>query len=67
MKNLFLALFLLTNVAALSQNDKIYMHNGKTVEGTVVRVAEFTLIFKHANEDAEQTAGKYAVEKIVYG
>jgi hypothetical protein len=67
MKNLFLALFLLINVAALSQNDKIYMHNGKTVEGTVIRVAEFTLIFKYANEDAEQTAGKYAVKKIVYG
>ena len=66
MKNLLFVLSLFISVAAFSQNDKIYMHNGKTIEGTVVRVAEFTLIFKYANEDAEQTVGKYAVEKIVY-
>ena len=56
-----------TSIAAFSQNDKIFMHNGKTIEGSVVRIAEFTVIFKYANEDAEQTVGKYAVEKIVYG
>jgi sRNA-binding regulator protein Hfq len=67
MKNLLFVLSLFISVAAFSQNDKIYMHNGETIEGTVVRVAEFTLIFKYANEDAEQTVGKYAVEKIVYG
>src|SRR5437867_11513279 len=67
MKNLFLALSLLVSVAALSQNDKISMHNGKIIEGTVIRVAEFTIVFKYANEDAEQTVGKYAVEKIIYG
>jgi sRNA-binding regulator protein Hfq len=67
MKNLLFVLSLFISVAAFSQDDKIYMHNGKAVEGTVVRVAEFTVIFKYANEDAEQTVGKYAVEKIVYG
>jgi len=67
MKNVFLALFLLISVAALSQTDKIYMHNGKTIEGSVMRVAKFTIVFKYANEDAEQTVGKYAVEKIIYG
>src|SRR6476659_6233961 len=67
MKKLLFIFTLLISVAAFAQNDKIYLHNGKTIEGTVVRVAEFTLIFKYANEDAEQTVGKYAVEKIVYG
>jgi len=67
MKKLLVILSLFISVAAFSQNDKIFTHNGNTIEGTVVRVAEFTIIFKYANEDAEQTVGKYAVEKIVYG
>src|ERR1044072_3477501 len=67
MKNFLLAVALLISSAAFSQNDKIFMHNGKTVEGSVVRVAEFTIVFKYANEDAEQTVGKYAVDKIIYG
>src|SRR5437763_12769888 len=67
MKKLFLALSLLISIAALSQNDKIYMHNGKVVEGSIVKVTEFTVVFKYANEDAEQTVSKYAVNKITYG
>lgn len=67
MKKILFILSLFISVAAFSQNDKIYMHNGKTIEGSVVRVAEFTVVFKYANEDAEQTVGKYAVQKIVYG
>lgn len=67
MKSLLLTLTLFISVSVFAQNDKIYMHNGKTVEGNVVRVAEFTIIFKYAGEDAEQTVGKYAVSKIIYG
>jgi len=67
MKKLLFILSMFITVAAFSQNDKIYLHNGKNIEGSVVRVAEFTVVFKYANEDAEQTVGKYAVEKIVYG
>lgn len=67
MKKLLFVLLSFISVSAFAQNDKIYMHNGKTIEGNVVRVAEFTVVFKYANEDAEQTVGKYAVEKIVYG
>jgi sRNA-binding regulator protein Hfq len=67
MKKLLFILTLFFSVAAFAQNDKIYLHNGKNIEGTVVRVAEFTIVFKYANEDAEQTVGKYTVEKIVYG
>jgi len=54
-------------LSAAAQADKIYMHNGKVIEGNVIRVAEFTIDFKYAGEDAEQVVGKYAVAKIVYG
>jgi sRNA-binding regulator protein Hfq len=67
MKKLLFILSMFISVAACAQNDKIYLHNGKNIEGSVVGVAEFTVVFKYANEDAEQTVGKYAVEKIVYG
>lgn len=67
MRTLLVAILMITGFAASAQNDKIYLHNGKTVEGSIVRVAEFTIIFKYANEDAEQTVGKYSVAKIVYG
>lgn len=67
MKKILFILSLFISIATFSQNDKIYLHNGKVVEGSVVRVAEFTVVFKYANEDAEQTVGKYTVEKIIYG
>jgi len=59
------ALFI--SVAAFSQNDKISLHSGKVIEGNVVRVGEFTVVFKYVSEDAEQTVSKYAVSKITYG
>ena len=67
MRTIILTLSLFISLAVSAQNDKIYLHNGKDIEGTVVKVAEFTVVFKYANEDAEQTVGKYAVAKIVYG
>lgn len=50
-----------------AQSDKIYKHNGEVVNGKVVKLEEFTIIFKYDGEDAENTLSKYAVEKIVYG
>jgi sRNA-binding regulator protein Hfq len=44
-----------------------YKHNGETVDGKVIRLDEYTVIFKYDGEDAENTIGKYAIEKIVYG
>jgi sRNA-binding regulator protein Hfq len=70
MKNLILSFALVLGAffSVLSQNaDKIYYHNGKTVDGKVIRVEEFLIIFKYAGEDAEQTVSKRAIEKIVYG
>lgn len=51
----------------LAQADKIYKHSGEIIEGSVIRMAEYTVVLKYANEDAEQIIGKYAIEKIIYG
>lgn len=52
---------------ANAQVDVITKHSGETVEGKVIRLDEYTVVFKYDGEDAENTIGKYAVEKIVYG
>ena len=52
---------------ANAQADKIYKHNGEVIDGKVVKLEEFTIIFKYDGEDAENTLSKYAIEKIVYG
>lgn len=67
MYKIFMLAALFISTATFAQNDKISLHNGKIIEGSVVRIAEFTVIFKYANEDAEQTVSKYAVSKITYG
>ena len=62
----FIALmFMVTLVNA--QNDKIFKHSGETVEGQVIRLEEYTVVFVYEGETAENTIGKYAIEKIVYG
>lgn len=65
-KILFLAVLLMTAVMS-AQVDKIYKHSGETVEGKVLRVEEYTIVFVYDGEEAENTIGKYAIEKIVYG
>lgn len=65
-KFLVLALFFV-GMAINAQVDKIYKHNGEVVEGKVVKLEEYTIIFKYDGEDAENTISKYAIEKIVYG
>lgn len=67
MKKIILFTLLLFTAMVNAQLDKIYKHNGEVVDGTVIRLDEFTVTFKYANEDAENVIGKYAVEKIVYG
>lgn len=65
-KLLTLAALLLSSAAIFAQNDKAYLHNGKTVEVKVHKVAEFTITFSYPNETAEQTVSKYMVKKIEY-
>ncbi len=50
-----------------AQTDQIFKHSGEEVKGTVLRLEEYTVVFTYENETAENTIGKYAVEKIVYG
>ena len=67
MLKIFMLMALFCTTAIIAQNDKISLHSGKTIDGNVVRISEFTVVFKYANEDAEQTVSKHAVAKIVYG
>lgn len=64
-KFLFLvALFL--GITVTAQTDKIYKHSGEEINGKVIKVEEYTIVFKYDGEDAENTLSKYAVAKIVY-
>ncbi len=67
MKKIILGFALLCATLVSAQVDKIYKHNGETVSGKVVKVEEYVVVFKYDGEDAENTIGKYAIEKIVYG
>lgn len=67
MKKFLLLVVAMVGFAANAQVDKIYKHNGEVVDGKVIRLEEYTVVFKYDGEDAENTIGKYAIEKIVYG
>jgi hypothetical protein len=66
-KNILLVVMVFSIGVVRAQVDKIYKHSGDVVEGKVVRLDEYTITFKYEGEDAENTIGKYAVEKIIYG
>ena len=61
-----LSLILTTSVVS-AQTDAIAKHSGEIVNGKVLRVDEYTIVFKYDGEDAENSIGKYAIEKVVYG
>lgn len=67
MKKLLFIMALLATCTVYSQNDKIFKHTGEVIEGKVIKIDEYTVIFKYENEDAEQTLSKYAVEKVIFG
>ena len=67
MKKFLLLAVAFLGFAANAQVDMIYKHNGEVVEGKVIRLDEYTVVFKYDGEDAENTFGKYAIEKTVYG
>jgi sRNA-binding regulator protein Hfq len=67
MKKFLLLAVAFLGFAANAQVDKIYKHNGETVDGKVIKLEEYTIVFRYDGEDAENTLSKYAVEKIVYG
>lgn len=67
MKKILFLLIAFTAIAMNAQVDKIFKHNGEIVEGKVIRLEEYTVVFIYDGEDAENTIGKYAIEKIVFG
>ncbi|MBP8066712.1 MAG: hypothetical protein KAY31_04505 [Flavobacterium sp.] len=67
MKKLLLLALFFVGCAVNAQVDKIHKHNGEVVDGKVIKLEEYTIIFKYDGEDAENTISKYAVEKVVYG
>jgi len=66
-KIVLVAAMLISGLVINAQVDVITKHNGEIVKGKVVKVEEFTIVYKYDGEDAENTLSKYAVEKIVYG
>ncbi|CAM3784260.1 hypothetical protein FLBR109950_01290 [Flavobacterium branchiophilum] len=66
-KIILLWVFLLSSVCTFAQVDVITKHSGEVVKGKVIKVEEYTVVFKYDGEDAENSIGKYAIEKIVYG
>ncbi len=66
MKNFLLTLFLSFITVALFASDKIFLHGGKVIDGAVIRLDDFKVIFKYEGENAEQILSKKAVEKIEY-
>ncbi len=66
-KIIFLMTFIIGLTTASAQVDQITKHSGEIVKGKVVRVEEYTIVFKYDGEDAENTLSKYAIEKVVYG
>ncbi len=69
MKKIFSFLIIsLFAIAAFSQtNDKMYKHDGETVDVKITKVGDVSIAYTYPNETAEQTISRYAVAKIVYG
>lgn len=59
---------ILISITSFAQNnvDKLQKHSGETLNVKIVKVAEFTVVYKYPGEDAEQTISKNAVGKITY-
>jgi hypothetical protein len=64
-----LSIFLIA-CATLAQTapsaDKMYKHSGEVLDVKIIKVGENVITYKYPGEDAEQTIGKLAVDKIVY-
>lgn len=66
MKKSLSLLVLFMSIIAFSQ-DVISKHNGESINGKVVRVNEYTVIFSYENETAENVESMYAIDKITFG
>lgn len=66
-KTFFALLCLMVPFLVSAQADVIVKHNGETVNGKVKRIEEYAVVFVYDGEEAENTIGKYAIEKVTYG
>jgi sRNA-binding regulator protein Hfq len=66
MKKLLTTVFFACAMVVAFAADKIFLHGGRIIDGDVVKVEEFTVVYKYTGENAEQTIGKKAIEKIQY-
>ncbi len=62
--SLTVALIAICTFVFAQANDKAYLHNGKTIEVKIIKVAEFNVTFSYPNETAEQVMSRYLVQKI---
>ena len=62
-KIILLVVFALGLNLANAQTDKIYKHSGEVVEGKVIRLDEYTIVFKYDGEDAENTIENMQLKK----
>jgi hypothetical protein len=60
-------LFVAFSFGQMNTTDKIYKHNGEALQVKILKVSESVITFKYPNEEAEQTLGKLAVDRIEYG
>jgi hypothetical protein len=68
MKKIILLLSVIfCSISVSAQVDVITKHSGEVVKGKVIRIEDYSVVFKYDGEDAENSIGKYAIEKIVYG
>jgi len=65
-KAFLLILSMLISFSALCQTDKLYLHNGTVIDGTVYEVGDFIVTYSYVGEKTKQTISKYAVEKIIH-
>ncbi len=66
-KNILVLLLMTFSTSIFAQVDIITKHSGENVKGKVVRIDEYVVVYKYDGEDAENSIGKYAIGKIVYG
>lgn len=62
---LVLCTLIITSVSVIAA-DKIFLHGNTVIEGKVIRLDDFTIVYKYEGEDAEQIVSKRVVEKIEY-
>ena len=66
-KIILLFVMILSTSFTFAQSDIITKHSGEIVKGKVIKVDEYVVVYKYDGEDAENSIGKYSIEKIVYG